>query len=281
MYTTEQTISYKLSLDETISRLMRSEEVDGLAFFGSRTTTAVNPTSDYDLLLLLKKQPVDVFQMFTYIDKRMADIVISDSETADRVLSLGEPMAGRSPGGMLIQKLWDGQIVYDPSQRLQRVQEHLSTRPQLADWLIFSTESEKYAAWFWQNHGLSHVKRMVQSDDQIYLSAADLMLMTGLADVCRSYYIARDLLWQGEKRALKYLKKHNPTFLERLQMCIGETDRMQKVSFFEALVAEALEPVAALWNPGVTTIYLRESSKHPSGVAKALHFWEGLLHIKT
>ena len=281
MKVTAMTRAHTLTLDETLNRLMRTDEVDGIAFFGSRADVSADPVSDYDLLILVRYQPVSIFQMLTHISSRMADIVFSDVDTAERVMTINESVQARSAEGMLMQKVHDAHIVYDPSRRLERVQQHLNRRADIADWLIMPTDSDKYAVWFWQNHGLLHVKRMIQSDNPLYLTAAELMLLNGLADICRSYYCVHELFWQGEKAALKYLQAHDPDYLALLQRCMAEPDRFQKVALFEQLVAKTLAPVGTLWHPGITAVYLRDTSKQPELVEEALLFWEGLLDMSN
>lgn len=277
MSTTVLAGSDALTLDQTIRRLETSDEVDGLAHFGSRVEIMSNSVSDYDLLVLVTEQPVDIFQLLTHIGGRMADVVISDIDSADRVLALDGTVAAISPEGMLIQKLWDSDIVYDQSGRLHRVQEHVRSRASLSSWLIFATESEKYANWFWQNHTLLHVKRMALSDDPLYASAADLMMIAGLAQVTRSYFASRDLLWQGEKHALRYVQGHDLHYLHLLRACIAETERDKKVALFEQLVERAIEPTGELWQSGTAAVCLRDPQLQPAKAGEALAFWEGLL----
>lgn len=278
MTITQVSSSRYLTLDETVNRLTRSAHVMGLALFGARTTAARDSVSDYDLLVFLAHQPIPIFQMLTHIDGRMADIVFADVETAERIFTLDHPVKIGSPEGMLIHKIYNAEIVYDASGWLANVQRHVQTRSQVGDWLLTATERERYAAWFWQNHGLFHVKRMAQSRDPIYVTAADLMLMRGLADLCRSYYTVRQLVWEGEKAALRYLAVHDPEYLALLQSCLAEHNRGRKIEQFEQLVAHALAPAAPPWSPGVTAVILRNSTQQPEQVEEALQFWEGLLN---
>lgn len=277
MYMIEETISYSLTFEETVRRLAAAPTVEGLAIFGSRPNNQENPVSDFDLLVLINAQPVAIFQLFTHIDGRMADIVIIHSETVARLLGLDETVTLRSAEGMLVHKVWGAEIVYDPSGLLNRLQLHVHRRSTVTDWLHFASEQEQYSTWFWQNHGLAHVKRMSQSTDPIYLTAADMMLMTGLAGLCRSYFVARQLLWEGEKAALRYLQEHDPNFLLAFQACFAMVDRKTKVAHFEQLLATALAPIAPLWNDGVAAVYLQDPAAMPTQVADALTHWESLL----
>jgi hypothetical protein len=263
---------------DTIARLSTAETVDGLALFGSQASVHNNPVSDYDLLILIEDAPVDIFQMFTHIDGRAADIVFVETQIADRVLTLDAPVKVTYWEQMFVLKMLKARIVYDRSGRLGRVQEHVIKLAQSPHWMPGSTDSEAYAAWFWQNHTLAHVKRMYQSDDPIYVTSADMMLMGALADVCRAYFQCRHLAWEGEKAAIRYLQVSDAGYLDLLRECLSFTDRQRRLALYERLAAQAIAPVGSLWEGGVTAVYLKHPDDHPAQVPAALDFWERLLH---
>jgi predicted nucleotidyltransferase len=282
MKVTQDTASNSLTLEEVLARLAASEAVDGLALFGSRTSDRRNPISDYDVLILVTRPPVNIFQMLTHIDGRMADVVFVRSETADRVLAEQalSPVSATSPTGMFLLKMQAAHIVYDASERLRRIQQlmaHYAQQPTY-DWLLPSTDTALYDAWFWQNHSLSHLKRMVRSDDPVYLTAVDLWLPACLKQLCRDYGSIRGLPWQGEKAAIRYLQEHDPGYLARLRECLAETDRRRKIEFYEALVKITLAPMGELWTPGITAVYLDDPAKHSTHLDSALAYWEALLN---
>lgn len=271
------TRSHELSLDKTLNRLKTSKMVDGLALFGAQTVNPDNPISDYDLLILVRNPPILIFQMLTHIDGRMADVVFVETDTVDTLLTLDEPVTATSIEGMLMLKIHQAQIVYDASGRLERVRQYTLNRIQSNRWLLPSPANSLYGAWFWQNHLLFHVKRMVQSKDPVYLTAVDMMLLSGVSDLCRIYYQVHNLPWQGEKDAVRYLQTDDPYYLNLLRACLAETNRVRKVSLYEELVTQTLAPIGALWTPGITAVYLRDASLHPVQVSEALLFWESLL----
>jgi hypothetical protein len=274
---TSMTRSHTLTLDETLERLAASPLVDGLAPFGSRTVDAGDPVSDYDLLILVQDPPVRIFQMLTHIDGRIADVVFVETETVDHLLERDEAVESTSTEGRLMLKMRAAQIVHDASGRLERVREYTLQRIQSGHWLLPTPESDLYAAWFWKNHFLFHVKRMAQSRNPIYHTAADIMLLGGLSDLCRVYHNVRSLPWEGEKAALRYLQIHDPDYLKLLQACIAETDRLRKIRLCERLVTQTLALVGPLWTLGITSAYLRDAALHPGQVREALTFWESLL----
>jgi len=273
---TESTLSTNLTFDEALARLTASKIVDGIALFGSRVATANDMVSDYDLLLLVTHLPVRIFQMLTHIHGRMADVVFVETEMADRLLETPNAVQTNSFEGLFLLKMHAAYIVYDASGRLNRVQQWVKHDKPFGDWLLPSPYPDLYAAWFWQNHGLYHLKRMVQSNDPLYQTAVDMMLLSCLSGVCRAYYCVRQLPWQGEKAAIRYLQSHDPDYLALLRECLATVDRMHKLDLYEQLVSYSLAPAGPVWKPGITAVYLADPTQHATHTEAALTFWENL-----
>jgi glycine cleavage system H lipoate-binding protein len=254
--------SNPLTLQQTLERLARSPNVDGLALFGSQNAT--NPVSDYDLLILVSDLPVKIFQMLTHIDSRMADVVFVETAAADAILSAGE--AAGAFESMFVQKMLTAQIIYDASGRLQRIREYADEHPP-------QIESEPYTTWFWYNHLLYHLKRMSQSVDPVYQTAVDLMLMSGISGLTRDVVRMRGANWQGEKAAIRHLQEHDPTYLDLLRACITESERRQKLLCYERLLAHVFD----LWTTDVTAVVLRDAAHSEENLTEALNFWLDLL----
>jgi len=165
-------LSNHLTLDQVVTQLARSDVVDGLALFGSKS----GPVSDYDLLILVNAVPVPIFQMFTHIDGRMADVVFVETDIVDRILRDSQPVQAMSFDGLFVQKMLVAEIVYDASGRLKAAQGYALRQQKGNRLLLPASESDVYAAWFWWNFGLARMKRMAQSEDPVYLTAVDIRL---------------------------------------------------------------------------------------------------------
>lgn len=261
--------SKNLTFAETLSRL--AQKADGLALFGSHATP--NPISDYDLLILVSDPPAQIFQMLTYIDKRMADVVFMDTATADKILQTRAPLPRQSFEGMCLQKILNGQIIHDASGRLAQLQAFAQQPPEKI-WLP-PTENDLYNAWFWLNHSLAHLQRMAQSDDPVYLIAVDWMLTAALSSIGRDYFRIRALNWQGEKAAIRYLQTHDPAYFELLRHCLATPDRLQKLATYRELVIRTLMGTP-LWTTDSTAVYLRDGDHPANDVKTALNYWEQL-----
>jgi hypothetical protein len=207
-------VSDELSLEEAIARLKLAPLVDGIAEFGSRTTNQANVSSDYDLLVLVKAIPARVFQMVTTIGGRLADIVLVEIETADDLLATTGQPKPRSFEALFAQKMQTARILYDPSERLHKVKQRVTSEASKTQPSMPEDDSDLYAAWFWQSFGLLHLERMAQSQDLTRLSAVDMMLTSCLAGTWRSYFDVRRITWEGEKAAIRYWAKHDQEYLQ-------------------------------------------------------------------
>lgn len=266
-----------LTLDETLTRLAAHPQVDGLAIFGAQATPTVSPVSDYDLLILVEGQPVPIFQMLTHIAGRMADLVFVETGLADRLLADDAPVAASSWEGMFLQKMGKATIHYDRVGRLGQVAALAQQRVQAGRLFTPTSATERYGDWFWYNHSLLHIQRMAAADDPIYHTAVDLMLLGGLATLCRAYCRTHNVVWEGEKAALRYLQAHDPDFLTLLRACLATTDRQQKIAAYAQLLNQALDTSYGVWTPRITAVYLADPPQTAERVEQALRYWAELL----
>lgn len=271
----QHSLSHNLSLEATLSRLREAAPVDALAFFGSRSASRVKPVSDYDLLVVVDTLPMPVFQLFSSIDGRMADILLLETALIDSLLRPGQRYSAQSFEGMMLEKMFSLDIRYDAQQRLQRLRDYVLD--QAESLFLPSSEDERYGAWFWHNHSLAHIRRMAQSEDSVYQTAVNLMLIQSLGDLCKAYYRLRDLHWTGEKAAIRYLPAQDPEYLATLRACLAETARKRKLALYESLVIETLAPVGPPWPADTTAVYLRGMTHNLENTDAILQFWSGLL----
>jgi hypothetical protein len=118
---------------------------------------------------------------------------------------------------------------------------------------------------------------MLQSDDPVYQTAVDMMLLGGLAEICRAYYQIHQLIWAGQKDAVRFLEEHAPAFLALFRKAIHTPDRVEKGQLYQQLVSDILAPVGGLWEEEGTKIFLRDDTQHPEGVEIAQAYWQGLV----
>lgn len=273
----QNTRSNQLTLDETLARLRGSAYVAGLALFGSRAGARHNAVSDYDVLVLLDAPPVNLFQCLTHIDGRMADIAFATVDDARQVLAKPEPDAWSTVQRLLMLKMGSAQIIADKSgllAQLQRLARALAASNALTP---PGDYAGRYGIWFWGNFVLAQVKRMARSEDPVYLTATDMLLLTALSGVTRDYFLMRSIAWEGEKVAIRHLAAHDPEFLRTLERCLACVDRGEKIALFEQLFARAIAPEGEVWGSGYAAIMPAEALNSPEVVATGLALWEGLI----
>lgn len=268
-------ISDHLSLEEAVAQLKSSPLVDGVAEFGSRATSQANVSSDYDLLVLVKAIPARVFQMVTTIGGRLADIVLVEIEIADNLLTTAEPLKPRSFEALFAQKMRTAHILYDASERLYKVQRQVTSETREVRPSNNQHDSDLYATWFWQSHGLLHLERMAQSQDPIHLSAVDMMLTSCLSVTWRSYFDVRRIPWEGEKQAMRYWADHDREYLRTVRKCLETNDRNEKLAVYRELVERTLDPVGKVCKKGETAVILANSNSRVD-VQRTLQYWQSL-----
>ncbi len=92
---------------------------------------------------------------------------------------------------------------------------------------------------------------MALSNDPLYQATVEIRISVyGHSDIWFGYFTIRQLTWQGDKEAVKYLIKHDPTFLEVYQQFIKERMLERKLSLYEKTAAITTAPVGAF---GLTT----------------------------
>lgn len=272
-------VSDHLSLEEVIARLAASPLVDGLAEFGSRAAGQDSPMSDYDLLVLAYGIPARVFQMVTTVGGRLADIVLVETETADALLAASDPPAPGSFEALFALKMQTARIRYDASGRLHAVQQRAGGPEWAAQGAGGLPESDLYAAWFWQSFGVLQLEQLAQSQDQLHLTAFDMVLASCLPGTWRSYFSIRGIPWEGEKAALRYWSEHDADYMGILHRCLEAGSRPGRLTVYRELVAQTLSPVGSVFGRGETAAILSGSHDVAADVQRTLKFWDSLVGL--
>jgi hypothetical protein len=279
MFPTIATPPENLTLDEVIGRLASHEAVDGVVVMGSASTGALNPTSDYDLFVVMSAMPEPLYMVLTTIMGRLAEVYFTTTVEIDQIQALDRPIYGDADKTVAILWLQTGQIAFDRSGRLDR----LRHKVQADAWRELARANETmpgdiYAYWWKINYNLRQTRRMLASDDSVYLMAVDIRLLYSLPEVFVGYARVREIPWRGEKELIRYLQQHDQAFLELFRQCIAETDRKHKVALYEQAAATALAPIGGLWVPEATSVQIRtDAAFQPAQIEHALTFWRSLI----
>ena len=263
-----------MALDEVLARLSRHSAVDGLVIVGSAARDALTPVSDYDLLVVLGETPVPLHVGITYIDHRLTDLLFATTAHIDRILAAESAIDGDAWEGRIARWLVDGQVVFDRYGSLRRAQEKVRR----SEWIRPLEDIDAYGAWIGVNYNLLHTRRLMRSEDPVYLHAAELrMSLYGVGSVIFSYFRIRKLPWDGDKAAIRYLLAHDPSYFDLLQQFLRAPDPLAKFAIYERIAAATLAPLGDLWNSEPTVLWNDMSPASWETLEQGLAFWESLL----
>ncbi len=273
---TTASVTAAMTLDEVLARLATREIVDGIVVFGSAATGDATPTSDYDVLLVLKELPVPLRLVVTTVDGRLAEFMVTSTTAVDRLVT-GEGEPSTSGGGWTeeaLARFLDGRIVFDRSGRVRRAQDRSRRRPP-SDAV---DERDVYGRWFKASYSLWQTRRMLTAADAVSLMAVDLRLLYGVYDLWVHYFDVRGLPWRGDKEAIRYLKAHDPRFLDVMERCLAETDRERKLDLYGRLAELTMAPVGGIWPEDATVAQPDPAATWLAGIVeRALRIWEDVI----
>lgn len=273
-----RSLTIDMSLDEVIKILSVNQVVDGILLMGTTGTNALNPTSDFDMLLVFSDAEADAIprHVTTSIDSRLSEIDCTTIGIVEQIVAQREPWSDLSEQGVVLSWLRDGRVAHDRDGRLREAQQ----RARQAPVPVLPGRDASYEAWRKIGYNIAQMKRYLGADDPVSELAIDLRLLYSLDEVKAHYFTMRQLPWRGEKPAIRYWLEHDPAFLECLRCCLSETDRVQKVSAYERLARLALAPVGGLWEQGSTVVALgapfgaTETTVASDHAGAALRVWQ-------
>jgi hypothetical protein len=241
----------KWPLATVIEYLSNQPYVDGIMQIGSLTTTTFSPTSDYDLVIVLRDAPVPWYVGVTSVDYRFTDLLFVNPTALEHIAALSTPVALNDSLTPIIRWLETGQIVFDRSDRLAKAQHHVRSM----QWIDPVPDKDVFGAWFSTNYNLAQARRMLSAHVPLYQMTVDIrMALHGHMDVWYSYFTIRRIVDTGEKNAIRYLLAHDPDFLSEYRQFIHEIDRNAKFARYEKVAALALAPFGGLWAADTTAM---------------------------
>jgi len=211
--------------------------------------------------------------VLTTIERRLAEVVFFSADTIEEWLAM-ETFDAESYAASMLRRLQKARVAFDRTGRITRLYEKALS----SSWKEKHDQHKVWEAWFNCNYDLQHTKRLLTSSDPVYLMAGDLRLLTTISDLLTTYFLIRQVPWQGGKEAIRYLMSHDPDYFEVFQHCVAETNRERKVDLYEKVAALTLAPLGALWSYDATAIELRtEGEMRPELLQAAFAWWEHLI----
>jgi hypothetical protein len=278
MFMITTTTTQELSLDAFAERLAARPEVEGIVILGSASQGTLNPTSDYDLYVVLSSAPVALFMALTTVDRRLTEVYFTGAATIDRLLAADQPAGDDDELALATRFLAGGTVTFDQAGRLARAQRKVLGDAWAAQARANELTSRALYTYWWQiNYNLRQTRRMAESTDQFYLMAIDIRLMYGFPEVLIGYARARSIPWRGEKELLRYLHQADPTFLDLIKGFASTTDRDDKIELYAQAAALALEPIGGLWPADATALKLGSTGDPTADLPIGLAFWRQLI----
>jgi predicted nucleotidyltransferase len=270
---TIRSASSDMTLEQVTARLSENEVVTGLLLIGSATRGGLTPASDVDLVIVLAEMPVPLHVGVTNIDGTLTDLIFLRAAQTEQVLGLEERVPDDSWLGRIVRWLEEGTILFDRTGQLAQAQEKARSQ----DWLVCPQDAG-YSAWFAINYNLAQTRRLLVSEDPIYLATADLrMALYATRDLVFGYFRLRGLRWEGDKAAIRYLMIQDPGYLALLTRFLDASDRRKKQELYERLAALTTAPIGELWQEGDTAMTFDGEPITPGMVEAGLGFWQDLL----
>ena len=268
-----QSSTSTMTLKQVLDRLKAHPAVDGILLVGTTDSDKLTPVSDYDILIVLSEMPVPLHVGFTYIDNRLTDLLFATVNEVDRIITEKQQFKPFTYLLSVTRWLKTGNIVFDRTDRLQRAKDIL----QNTNLAVPPSECDIYDTCFDLNFNTRHNQRMANSSDPVYQTSLDLRQLHILNKLFWGYFSLRGILWEGEKKAVRYLEIHNPEFLKLVRQCLAETDRKVKFKLLENLAEIVTAPAGGLWTGKPTAIATKdEGNPTPADIEKAALFWEQL-----
>jgi hypothetical protein len=239
-----------MSIEVVIGRLKKHPAVDAIILHGS-AAEGIGPGKDYDLVVFLSRVYAPIRHIVTTIDNRLADVVPTSSSILDRIAEgKGPTRSNYWDGGGLTRWLAEGTNMFDRRGALASAQKVIQKQRTPAA----PTEQQIHSGWFSLHYELLHIRRRLESSDEIALVQADFRLAYAIDQTHRNYFLTRQLPWRGSKGALEYLRRSDPKYYALLIECLNERNRRSRLELLEQLAEVALEPLGASWAPNETSV---------------------------
>ena len=262
------TTTAELTLDDFVALLAESVVVAGVVLFGT-TAMTITDASDYDVLVVLDKDPLPVRSGITWVAGRLTDLAFASVAEVRQLKEVGAAAPVAEWSGRLRVWIATGSIAFDRYGLLSDVKGQLGTLPSPVE----VTDAECFRRWDHTNYNLAQSARYARANDETYREAFELRMSYQLADIMIDYFRVRGLEWPGEKDAIRHWNAHDPVFKQLFFACLREPDRGQRFALYAEAVAAALEPVGGAWPSQATSMTPCEGGAAES----AYRFWLTLI----
>lgn len=270
---TEATPDPSVAFDDLVARLRRSPRVHGLVLLGSTAHGARTPVSDFDLLVLVDGASVPLFSGTTWAGETLVDLLFISPAELSAAVERSMDSSLSEADARLARWLTTGEVLEDRGGDIASAVTKLAQAPAFK-----ATSSDLRARWDHDCYNLAQNRRYANARDDLYARAFHLRLTYGLVDLMVSYFWARDMLWSGEKAAIREWRANDPAYLDEFDRCLYERDTARRFAAYERLVALTWLPYRTPWSTGELSIV--PAQRGQASLAdwdKALAIWRDLI----
>ena len=232
-------------LDAVIHRLASHPLVAGVLVIGSAARGRLTPTSDYDLLVILGRQPLPLRAVLTRLAGREAEVFFVPLDLIRTILDAGPPLPPESDAAFVVHWLRDGRLAFDRRGDVSRAQRAVRA----CDWIPPPGAADRYALWFKLNSYIRQIDRLARSEDPVDRLAAELKLAGAAEELLMAAALLHDVPWYGPKQALRRIAAADPAALSRWQALVSAPHLADRLGHLHRLAAAVLAPLGGLWGP--------------------------------
>lgn len=258
------------TLTKIIDNLKTKTEVDAVFITGSQGDEH-KPYSDIDLVIILNKHAHDLPSLYTWIDDTFADIFFFDHADLERIATSKE-LPSNAMDAVLVSWLHKATIQFDKSGKLT----DLKGKRNELDTKAVIPKSEKVTFKEKINYNLIANTRYFYSNDPLYHEALEMRFLYSISEVFMGYFEFRDILWRGEKAAIKYLKENDVNFYNAFMGYAKATNLSDKFEKYTALVGLVFTAEYTQWKKGNAFPQVKDKVNMDS--KKLIEYWNGLIN---
>lgn len=258
-----------VTLKEITSQLEANPVVDAAFLTGSFAQGTSSPSSDMDLVVILKENDKQIRSVYAWIDGVFADIFFFDRATIVNIKSANK-IASSSPDleSSFIAWLAKSKILFDKTGEITNLK---------ADSTLIKKcgvlENEKNSIAQRINYNRVANKRYFLSNDQHYHEALALRLLYSVSELVVGYLTLRGVPWEGEKFAVTYLKEDALDFYNSFLNFLQAKDLTNRYQAYEAMCEKVFPPGYKWWIQEDIIVVPKDDSK----VGEVQTFWSDLL----
>lgn len=245
------------TLKEVTAQLEANPVVDAAFLTGSFAQGTSSPSSDMDLVVILKENDKQIRSVYAWIDGVFADIFFFDRANIVHVKN-AEKIASASPEleSSFIAWLAKSKILFDKTGEVT----NLKADPSLIE-KYGVLENEKTSIAQRINYNRVANKRYFLSNDPHYHEALALRLLYSVSELIVGYLTLRGISWEGEKFAIAYLKEESLDFYNSFQKFLNSKDLTGKYQAYETMCEKVFPPGSTWWTQENIIVVPKDDSK--------------------